>query len=290
MSDSTPQLDAQEPNKPGWMRGPLAWMAANPVAANILMLVLILGGIYVGSGVKQEVFPNFDTDIITVTVPYPGASPTEVEQGVVLAIEDVVRGLDGVKKITSNAYEGTGVVIVELITGADRNKITSDIKNAVDRITSFPQDTERPVVSLIAIKAKVITLMLHGDTDYATLRRLADQARTELLNRDDITEVTLVHAPPREIAVSVPSSALQTYGLSLPQIAERIRAYALELPGGAIRTDGGEILVRLDERRDAAAQYRDIPMVTTADGSVVTLGDIADIRDEFSADSYLETQ
>ena len=189
--------------RPDWMRGPLAWMAANPVAANLLMLILIVGGIWTGLGVKQEVFPNFDTDTITVDFSYPGASPEEVEQGAALAIEDAVRGIDGVKRVRSTSYEGSGVVVVELVTGSNKNKVTSDVKNAVDRITSFPQDLERPVVSLVAVKAKVITLVLHGNTDYGHLRRLADQARNELLNRDDITEVSLINAPFREIGIEL---------------------------------------------------------------------------------------
>ena len=197
--------------KPEWLRGPLAWMAANPVAANLLMLVLLIGGWIIGSGVKQEVFPEFDADLVTIDIAYPGASPEAVEQGVVLAIEDAVRGIDGVKSVQSTSYEGAGFVLAEIITGQDADKITTDVKNAVDRITSFPEDAERPVTSLIAIKAKVITLMLHGQAELATLRELAERARTDLLNRPDITEVVMANAPPREISIEVPSSALHAY-------------------------------------------------------------------------------
>ena len=276
-------------SRPAWLAGPLAWMAANPVAANLLMLVLLIGGWIIGSGVKQEVFPEFDADIVTIDIAYPGASPKEVEQGVILAVEDAVRSIDGVKTVESSSYEGAGVVIAEIVTGSNANKITSDIKNAVDRITSFPEDAERPITSLIAIKAKVISLILHGETDLATLRELAERARTDLLNRNDITEVVLTNAPPREISIEVPSSALHAYGLSLPEIADRIQAYAVELPGGAIRTEGGEVLVRLDERREFADEFLDIPLRTSRDGSVLTLGDIAELRDGFSDNSYLKT-
>ena len=276
-------------SRPAWLAGPLAWMAANPVAANLLMLVLLIGGWIIGSGVKQEVFPEFDADIVTIDIAYPGASPEEVEQGVILAVEDAVRSIDGVKTVESSSYEGAGVVIAEIVTGSNANKITSDIKNAVDRITSFPEDAERPITSLIAIKAKVISLILHGETDLATLRELAERARTDLLNRNDITEVVLTNAPPREISIEVPSSALHAYGLSLPEIADRIQAYAVELPGGAIRTEGGEVLVRLDERREFADEFLDIPLRTSRDGSVLTLGDIAELRDGFSDNSYLKT-
>jgi len=276
--------------KPEWMRGPLAWLAANPVAANLLMLVLIIGGWIIGSGVKQEVFPEFDADIITIDIAYPGASPEEVEQGMILAIEDSVRGIDGVKTVESHSYEGAGTVVAEIVSGYDPDKVSTDVKNAVDRITSFPEDAERPITSLVAIKTKVITLVLHGNTDHATLRDLAERARTDLLNRPDITEVVLTNAPPREIAIEVSSSALHAYGLSLPQIADRIQSHAVELPGGAIRTEGGEVLVRMDERRDFAREFDDIPLRTNREGTVLTLGDIATIRDGFSDSSYLETR
>lgn len=275
--------------KPEWLRGPLAWMAANPVAANLLMLVLLIGGWIIGSGVKQEVFPEFDADLVTIDIAYPGASPEAVEQGVVLAIEDAVRGIDGVKSVQSTSYEGAGFVLAEIVTGSDADKITTDVKNAVDRITSFPEDAERPITSLIAIKAKVITLMLHGQADLTTLRELAERARTDLLNRPDITEVVMANAPPREISIEVPSSALHAYGLSLPEIADRIQSYAVELPGGAIRTDGGEVLVRLDERREYADEFLDIPLRTSRGGSVLTLGDVATLQDGFSDNAYLET-
>ncbi|MBR9813283.1 efflux RND transporter permease subunit [bacterium] len=276
--------------RPDWQRGPLAWMAANPVAANLLMLILVVGGIWVGLGVKQEVFPHFDTDIITIDFAYPGASPEEVEQGAVLSIEDAVRSLDGVKSVRSTSYEGAGVVVVELLTGADKNKATSDVKNAVDRITSFPRDLERPIVSLVAVKAKVITLVLHGDTTYTALRELADQARNELLNRPDITEVTLTNAPYREIGIELDTATLREYGLTLPQVADIVRSYAVELPGGAIRTDGGEILIKLDERRDAAEEFADIPLRTSQAGAVLSLGDVATITGGFAAESYLESR
>ena len=276
--------------KPEWLRGPLAWLAANPVAANLLMLVLLIGGWIIGSGVKQEVFPEFDADIVTIDIAYPGASPEEVEQGVILASEDAVRGIDGVKTVESSSYEGAGVVVAEVVSGYDPDKVATDIKNAVDRVTSFPEDAERPITSLVAIRTKVITLVLHGNTNHATLRDLAERARTDLLNRPDITEVNLTNAPPREISIEIPSSALHAYGLSLPQVADRIQAYAVELPGGAIRTEGGEVLVRMDERRNFAREFSDIPLRTNAEGTVLTLGDIATISDGFSDNSYLETR
>ena len=140
--------------------GPIAWMASNTVAANLLMVVLIVGGLLVGRSVKQEVFPEFDLDIVSITVPYPGASPAEVEQGIILAVEESVRGLDGIKRITATARESMAAVTVELLLGADRDKAAADIKAAVDRITSFPADAERPTVSLVSNRRDVVSLVV----------------------------------------------------------------------------------------------------------------------------------
>ena len=130
--------------------GPIAWMAANPVAANLLMLVLLIGGLMILPRIRQEVFPEFELDVVSISVSYPGASPSEIEQGIVLALEEAIRGLDGIKRVTSRAGEGFAAVSAELLLGTDRNRALQDIKNAVDGITTIPEDAERPVVSLAA--------------------------------------------------------------------------------------------------------------------------------------------
>ena len=137
-------------------------MARNSVAANLLMLIFIIGGIVIARQVKQEVFPEFSADIIQVNVPYPGASPEEVEQGIILSIEDGIRGLEGVKRVTSTANEGSATVIVELIRAASPNKVLQDVKNEVDRISSFPEEAERAVVSLVEIRKRVVSLLVSG--------------------------------------------------------------------------------------------------------------------------------
>ncbi|MCI5065481.1 efflux RND transporter permease subunit, partial [bacterium] len=193
---SSPESDEQ-------YGGAIAWMAKNSVAANLLMVIFLVGGLIMSRQIKQEVFPEFTTDIVQITVPYPGASPAEVEQGIVLSIEDVVRGLEGVKRVTSSAVEGSGMVIVELISRSNEFKLFQDIKNEVDRITSFPEDAEQPVVSLIDSKNKVISLIVSGDQSERALRELAERMRDELLQRPGITLVELGLTPPLEIAVEI---------------------------------------------------------------------------------------
>jgi len=262
-------------------RGPVAWMTKNHVAANLLMILLIAGGWSVGSRVEQEVFPEFELEIVTVSVSYPGASPAEVEQGIVLAVEEEVRSLDGVKRVTGTAVEGVGSVVIELETSANPNKTLGDVKSAVDRITSFPEESEEPVVSLVSNRREVITMALYGDQSESSLKEIAERVRQELLLRPDVTYVELAGVRDREIAVEVPQSELRRYGVTIPQIAELVRRSALELPAGGVETDGGEVLVRTAERRDFGAEFADIPIVVGADGTQVRLEDVADIRDAF---------
>jgi multidrug efflux pump subunit AcrB len=263
-------------------KGSIAWMAQNPVAANLLMLVLLVGGLLASLRVRQEVFPEFKLDIISIQIPYPGASPSEVEQGIVLAVEEAVRGIDGIKRVTASATEGMGSVATELMIDADPNEVLSDVKTAVDRITSLPEEAERPIVSVMSNRREVISVILYGAQSHAVLRELADGARDELLLDPEITHVDLVGAPAREIVIEVPQSQLRTYGLTLETIAGKVAQTALELPGGAVKTAAGEVLLRTSERRSEGREFADIPVVTGSSGTEVVLGDIADVRDDFA--------
>ncbi len=268
-------------------KGPLAWMAKNPVAANIAMLVLIIGGLLGMLRVQQEVFPAFDLDVIEITAAYPGASPEEVEAGAVLAIEEAVRGIDGVKDVVSTAKEGLASVRVEMQLGANEDRVLSDIKSAVDRITSFPEDLEQPEVTLLVRREIPVSLIVSGDLDQYALRELAEQARDELLLDPRLEQVELRAPPRREIAIEIPAENLRSYGLTLQDVAQVVRAASIELPGGAIKTDAGEILVRTSERKLSGDQFRDIAVLSRPDGTTLTLADIATIRDGFEEDGTL---
>ncbi|MDH3201912.1 MAG: efflux RND transporter permease subunit [Myxococcales bacterium] len=275
MSDS-PDFDPAEE------RGPIAWMAKNAVASNVLMLVLIVGGLVtLASGIRQEVFPEVEMDIVSIEISYPGASPAEVEQAVILAVEEAIRGIDGVKKVSSTAMEGIGMISVELLLGTDKDRALNDAKSAIDRITSFPQDVERPTVSLISNRQQVISLVLYGDVDEATLRAVAENSRRELLRDERVTYVELTGIRPLEISIEVPQAQLRKYGLTLDEIAARIRAASVELPGGGVKTDAGEVLLRTTERRDRGDEFGDIILLSQPDGSQVRVRDVATVRDGF---------
>ncbi|WP_341325514.1 efflux RND transporter permease subunit [Methylotuvimicrobium sp. KM2] len=269
--------------------GPVAWMAGHSVAANLAMVVCIIGGLLFLNNIRQEVFPDFEIDSVSISVAYPGASPEEVERGIVLAIEDAVGGLDGIKQITSSAKENAGTVTVEALRGTDLQKFTQDIQKEVDRITTFPIDAEKPQITLIASKRRVISVALYGDAEDAVLHELAEQLRDQLLQDPGITQIDLEGVKPLEIAVEIPQDMLRRYRLSLGDIAQRIASASIDLPAGSVKTDSGEILIRIKERRDYGRQFSQLPIITTPDGSQIKLGDIARITDGFDESDYYAT-
>ncbi|MCF8079027.1 MAG: efflux RND transporter permease subunit [Desulfobacterales bacterium] len=269
--------------------GPIRWMAGHSVAANLLMLLLLLGGLFLGTRIKQEVFPDFELDMVSITVPYPGASPQEVEQGILLAVEEAVEGLEGIEKITSTAREGAGTVTVEMIEGEDIQRLSQEIQAEVDRIVSFPEEAEDPQVSIVSRKRYVVSLALHGDQSELVLRELAERLRDRLLEDPEITQVELAAVRDFEISVEVPQQQLRTYGLTLEEVADRIRRASVELPGGAIKTPGGDVLIRMKERRDFGQEFGRIPIITAKDGTRVLLEDIATVKDGFEETDYEST-
>ena len=267
--------------EPGPGRGPIAWMAGHSVSANLLMLVLLIGGFMLGTRIKKEVFPDFDLDLVTISVAYPGASPEEVEQGILLSIEEAVQGLEGVKTVTASAQEGIGTVTVEILEGEDAQQITRDIESEVNRIGSFPEDAEEPQVTLTKRKRSVVSLALFGDQSERVLREMAETIRDRLLQDPDITQVELDGVRDYEISVEISHDALRAYGLTLEGVATALGNAAVELPGGAIKTVGGDVLVRVTDRRDYGHEFGQIPVIATADGTQVLLEEIAVITDGF---------
>lgn len=262
-------------------RGPIAWMTRNGVTANLLMLVLMIGGFIASLQIKKEVFPEFSLDLVSVTVAYPGASPEDVEQGIVLVVEEALQGIDGIEEITSSANEGRAQINAELTASADANTVFQDIQQAVSRINTFPQEAEQPNIALAKRIRSVMTLMLYGDTTELVLNELAESVRDQLLNASGVTQVELQGAREYRIHVDVPTARLQAHGLTLRQVADRLGSAAIDASGGSLETRAGEILIRVAERRDWAREFAALPIITAADGTVVRLGEIATVREGF---------
>ncbi|MBN1850581.1 MAG: efflux RND transporter permease subunit [Deltaproteobacteria bacterium] len=270
-------------------RGPIAWMTGHSVAANLLMLVLIIGGILCALKIKKEVFGDFEMDWIMVSVSYPGASPEEVEQGIILAIEESVQSLDNVSEISSSANEGVGTVTIEMLTSGDLQKLTQDVKSAVERITSFPKEAEEPQISTISPQHQVLTLVVYGDQEEWVLRQVIEDIRYKLLNDPDIVQVELSSIRDYELSIEVPQAKLRAYNLTLQEIADTVRAASVEVPGGSIKADGGEILIRMAQRKGYAREFAQIPIIAAEDGSVVRLEDIAVVSDGFEETDHCST-
>ena len=270
---------AREPES---RRGAIAWMAGHSVAANLIMLACLVGGLISLLRIKQEVFPDADVKMVQVRVAYPGAGPEEVESGIVLAVEEAVRAIEGVKEISSTVAEGSGTTTIELLIGADEQEVAREVQSEIDRITTFPEDAEEPQITVTAQRREVIEVVLFGDVPLTSLHRLAEDVRDHFLQDPGISQVTIEGLPPLEIAIEVPQENLRRYGVTLDEIAERLRAAALDVPGGGVKTDAGEILVRLKERRDHGREFAKVPVITTPEGTQLRLEDIATIRDGFA--------
>ena len=268
--------------------GPFAWMARNSVAANLLMLVMLAGGFYLMvSTIKQEYLPSTEADTVTVAVALPGATPAEVEQSIVLALEDALTSVQGIDKLSAEAREGMADLTLELGTERDRRIVYNEVQQAVDGVTSLPQDAERPVVKLSARRRAVLDILLHGETTPMAMRMAAEHVRSTLLLEPGITQVDIVNARDLELIVEVPETSLRAHGLTLDQVAATIRQTALDRAGGTLETSGGELLLRLADRREAVEEFAELPLLTDPSGTVLRLGQIATVRRGF-ADSDRE--
>ena len=270
-------------------RGPIAWMAGRSVTANLLMLVLLVGGFIMGQNISKDVFPDFELDLVSISLIYPGASPEEVERGAILAVEEAVQDIEGIEEITATATEGSGTVRIEIIEGEDVSEIAQEVKNAVDRISSFPEDMEDPRVTVPSRKRYVVSLALYGDQTEHVLREMAELVRDRLLMDPGISQVELSGVRDYEISIEISQSALRTYGLTLDGIASIVRRASVDVPGGAIQTEGGDVLVRVRERRDLGKEFGDIAVISAADGTELLLEDIAVIRDDFEESDRFAT-
>ncbi len=262
-------------------KGPIAWMVGNSVAANIIMVLCLVGGLMMALQVKQEVFPEFNMDTVTISVALPGAGPEEVEEGVLLPIEQAIQGLEGVKEVDATASEGSGTVSVEALEGADIVRLWQDIKGEIDQIDNFPDEAEEPSVSIESHQHEVISFILYGDQPERVLREKGEDIKDELLQSSDITQVELSGVRDYEIHIEISQENLRRYGLTMADVAEAVSNASVEQGGGSLKTSSGEILVRMDDRKRTGEEYARIPLLTLEDGSRILLEDVATVREGF---------
>jgi len=262
-------------------KGILGWFASNHVAANLLMLLIVAAGMLAISSARLEVFPEMSLDMVNIMVPYLGASPADVEEGVCTRVEEAIAGVDGIKRMTSTAAEGMGSTLVEVEEYADVKEVLDDIKAEVDTIMTFPKETEKPVISELKTRFKVISVVVYGDVSEDALKKLADQVRDDLTAKENITQVTISGVKPYEISIEVPEENLRRYRLSFDQVVMAVRNSSLDIPAGLVKTSGGEILVRTKGQKYRGLEFEKIIVVTRNDGTRISLSDIARVKDEF---------
>ncbi len=264
------------------MNKAIAWFASNSVVANLLMIIILGGGLIVAPSITKEIFPEFALDMVSISVNYLGAAPEEVENGVVIRIEEAIQDLDGIKKIASTSSEGTGTVTVEIETGADARKLMDDIKTRIDAIDTFPEETEKPIITELTNRRQVIDVAVYGDVDEKTLKALGQRVRDDLTALPGITQAQLVSAKAYEVSIEVSEEALRRYALTFDEVASAVRRSSLDLPGGSIRTRSGEILLRTKGQAYHGEEFEKIVIRTMPDGTRLLLGDVARVVDGFA--------
>ncbi|WP_417437750.1 efflux RND transporter permease subunit [Idiomarina sp.] len=261
--------------------GLIAWFARNSVAANLLMIIILVAGALSVFTVRKQMFPEIELNIISIQVPFPGAAPQEVEQGVIMLIEDAIEDVDGIEEMTSQSREGGGSVTLEVEPDYDVQVVMDEVKMLVDAIPNFPQQIEKPNIYRVRPQRQVIWMSVYGDLDERSRKELAKEVRDELKTVGGITKVDVVGSRDYEISVEISQQDLERYGLTFSQIVDAVRGTSIDVAGGSIKTPNGDILLRANNQAYVGGEFEKIVLLSRADGTRLTLGDIAKVEDGF---------
>ena len=263
------------------MKKIIKWFSENIVAANLFMVFILVSGYLTLPQIKMEVFPIPDLEIVSITVAYPGASPEEIEKSICTKIEENILGVESIKKIRSTAFENQGIVYVEILPGEDISKAKEEITTKVNMISTFPNETEIPLISQISPKSKVITVAVTGNIDEMSLSKISEKIRDKIARLDGITLTSLAGIKSKEISIEISENQLRKYKLTFDHIISAVRSSSIDLPGGKIESKGGEFLLKTEGQAATADDYSQITIITKSDGTRLKLGDIAIIKDGF---------
>jgi len=265
----------------------ITWFADNPVAANLLMLALLLGGFLGLKDTRQEVIPDFNLEGVRISMSYPGASPEEVEKGIVLPIENALADIEDIETVTATAAEGSASVTAELLEGASAAEVLQDVRSALSRITSFPDDAEPAQAALRKHGFYVISLGVAANLPRLELFALGERIRQQLLALRGVSEVNVRGALKPEIFFDIPAHTLRQYDLDPNGLARQLRDSARDVPAGRVLTSGGEILLRTEGRREFAREFADLPVAQSEQGVPLRLSHIAELREGFEDDTQV---
>ena len=264
------------------MNSLIEWFAKNGVAANLLAIFIAIVGVMTIGTLRQEVFPEFSSDMIYVRVVYPGAAPEEVEEGISQKVEEAIHGLTDVKKVTSTSQENAGSVMVELNPGTDAARALDEIKTRIDAIDTFPEEAEKPLIEEIIMRKQVINVAVSGEATEKTLRHYASKVRDQLMALDGITQVELANVRDMEISIETSEDTLRRYGMTFDEVAMAIHKSSVDLPGGSIKVkDSGEVLLRTKGQAKEVLDFEQIVLRTLPDGTRLRLGQVATLIDGF---------
>ncbi len=287
MSINDLSSSVKQPSQPERQTGIIAWFARNSVAANLLMLFIIIGGIISYQMMTKRMQPDIQPNMVRVTVPYLGAAPEEVEQSVIIKIEEAIQDVKGIKRVNATASEGAGTVVIELNNDIDLGEALNEIKINIDSISTFPSETEKPVIAKVEFSQAVVWLSVFGDMDRRTRQNIAQEVRDELMAVKAVNKANLMGSRPFEIAVEVSDASLREYGITMSEIANKIRQFSIDLPGGEIKAAGGDIRLRTLGQAYSEIDFANLVLRTNSDGTRLLLSDIATIRDGFvESDGY----
>ena len=253
----------------------------NPVATNLLMVVIVVAGAWSALSLRREVMPQLSFDIIQIRIVFEGATPEEVEESVVVKVEEAIYTIEGVRRVFSNAYEGVGLIFAELEPGSDNRAVRDDIEDEVGKIDTFPDEAKEPRFIELKEQDQVINIAVYGEQPEATLKETAKRVRDDLLGTPHISQVDIVGTRDYEIAIEIAESTLRRYGLTLDEVTQLVRGNSLELSAGDIKTPTQDIVVRTTGQRYTAEEFAAIPLLTTETGAIITLGAVANVVDGF---------
>ncbi|WP_305461733.1 efflux RND transporter permease subunit [Photobacterium leiognathi] len=268
-------------------KGLIAWFAHNHVAANLLMLVVMLGGLFSISLINKEIFPAFALNRIMISASYPGASPEDIEQSINVKIEQSLDNVKNIKRIQSVASQGSASLTLELESEADLEQVLDDVKQQIEAISTFPVNMETPLVKRAEFTSNVVFISLYGNLNERQLKEYAKQVRDDILQQTDASDVVVSGVKDYEIAIDVSENALRKYGLTFEQVAQVVQQRSIDLPGGMIKAKDGDLLVRTNGQLYNGDGFSSIVLQTRPDGSRLYLSDVATISDGFIEDRIL---
>ena len=263
------------------MKKIIRYFITYPIWANMLMAAVLLLGITMMLRMRTSFFPEVESNIITVSFVYPGTSPEEIEEALIIKAENNLRGIPGVERTTSSSRENSGSVSIEVSDHYDANEVYDDVKNAIDRITPYPAGAEKPIVRVEKIRTRTTSIAIYGNADLWALKERAEDFRDDLLEMDGISQVTVSGIPQREIVISVSEATLRRYKLTFSELAQAIRSANIDISGGSIKTADEQLLIRVYGRRDYAHELRAIPLRSSDDGTILRLSDVAEVNEQW---------